>query len=287
MSGDGDSQPNARSSVWQWLAVAGMALFVGAFLYFAVGVGRVIFYEFFPSMRPFKPPNAQDYALQKAVEQNNIEAVRLEIGRGANPNGIAYRRGSRGHTRPDKPILHKAIEQKTPAIVAALIDAGADPNMRNPHAYQPPLLTAARIGDIEMLKVLLHRGADVHSHDSLGNDSLMVAPDLKTIRFWNSVDCLYTRDMSGNTKLMETRSIEVAAYLLSKGVDVNARNADGDTALIGISQYVGTADMVRWLLKHGANVDTRNKNGVGALGMAQGGNNWEIVNILEQVGAKR
>jgi ankyrin repeat protein len=57
------------------------------------------------------------------------------------------------------------------------------------------------------------------------------------------------RDAQGNTALLFChRNVELASLLLHAGADPNVRNNDGDTPL----QRAGSDEMQRLLIKHGA-----------------------------------
>jgi ankyrin repeat protein len=77
-----------------------------------------------------------------------------------------------------------------------------------------------------------------------------------------------------------------AAYGLihEEGVDVNAAQGDGTTALHWAA-YRLDADLVRELLSHGAKTDTQNRYGASPLSEAVKGGNAEIVEMLLAAGA--
>ena len=52
------------------------------------------------------------------------------------------------------------------AVVALLLDAGADPNTTAAES-ETALMTAARTGRVEAIKSLLNRGAQVNAHETL------------------------------------------------------------------------------------------------------------------------
>ncbi len=70
-------------------------------------------------------------------------------------------KGDFGHTP-----LHYAVRSGNPKNVVLLLDAGADVSAWNNNGYHPttPLHDAATIGNIEILHLLLDAGADVSAH---------------------------------------------------------------------------------------------------------------------------
>lgn len=69
--------------------------------------------------------------------------------------------------------------------------------------------------------------------------------------------------------------------LLAQGVEVNARDKDGDTALM-FAAFKGHAEIVSLLLSHGANIHARAKNGWTAKGAARSGLHAEIAIMLRR-----
>ncbi len=77
----------------------------------------------------------------------------------------------------------------------------------------------------------------------------------------------------GNSKVVE--------LFLQAGMDVNTKNADGQTALM-LSAYSGHTDTVKLLLKHGAFINVIDKFGDSALSWAAAEDHTDIVNLLKK-----
>ena len=71
---------------------------------------------------------------------------------------------------------------------------------------------------------------------------------------------------------------------INAGANVNAKDNDGATALIGAAYY-GRTEVAELLLKHGADVNTKDENGYTALMLAAMNGCTEIVNALIEAGA--
>lgn len=116
-----------------------------------------------------------------------------------------------------------------------------------------PLMGASGRGFIDVVRLLLDRGAHVDANDTSGETALMGAC------YWGHAD--------------------VAKLLLDKGSDVNARSVDGTLK--------GHAEVVRLLLGKGANVHAKAADGYTPLGRARENKNVAVVRLLEEAGARQ
>ncbi len=79
---------------------------------------------------------------------------------------------------------------------------------------------------------------------------------------------------------------DIAVTLIEAGVDVNAQNVDGNTALLRAA-CEGRAELASVLLRVGAKPDLQNADGYSALVLAKRRGNREIVDMLLACGADR
>lgn len=156
----------------------------------------------------------KETALMHAADAGKTEMVRMLIGGGAKLNI----QNVDGRT-----ALFWAAYEYYPNCVAALVDAGADPNIADRH-HQTALIRSANGRGLE-LKKLLAAHADVNVQDSDGVTALMQATA------WHNV---------ANVKA-----------LIQAGADVNLENKNGETALIKAGQR-GWLDLVDILQQAGA-----------------------------------
>jgi ankyrin repeat protein len=238
-------------------------------------------------------------ALVVAIINLHYEAAALLLDRGANPNlvditgmGPLYAAVNMNtlqwiHGRP-APALEGSVDAA--ALVNKLIDKGADvnarlskPPLRRHHDFQSdrfmgdggtPLFRAARLGDITLARILLDRGADPFLSKKDGTTSLMVAA---------GVALGPVRGEDPNlVKPNEEGSIEIIKLLLDRGVDINAANDVGTTALIGAvvsGQGAGNGTrekLASFLVSRGATLDARDKKGMTALDHARGGEGAKV-----------
>jgi len=175
-------------------------------------------------------------------------------------------------------------------IIAKLLDRGANPNARlkkqTPYrtkvdrgsdtmlgAGTTPFLRAARAGDAPAMRLLLKRGADPKiatgsdvpqdvsqpvRRNPGGINPLMAAAGLGSKE----------EDTVGRKKT-EADAIEAIKVCLEGGVDINAADGRGQTALYGAALQ-GYDDIVKFLLANGAKPDIKDQRGFTALDAAEG-----------------
>jgi ankyrin repeat protein/beta-lactamase regulating signal transducer with metallopeptidase domain len=148
---------------------------------------------------------------------------------------------TRAGTQPNAKSLHEAVIAGNVEQVKSLIDKGADINTKN-EVGRTPLHEAAYYSQREVAKVLIAKGANVNATDS-----------------------------SGKTPLYEgvrgTRY--VCELLIANGARVNARDNSGNTPLHYAAGrwYVGK-DLLELLVVNGADVNARNDRGEAPLHLA-------------------
>ena len=169
--------------------------------------------------------------------------------------------------------LSVAAEYRNPLLVQALLEAGADPNVRTGRG-STPLHRAAQSGTPEVIGLLVAAGAEVDAQSDLG-----ISP-LHSAVIW-----------AGPSSLAETTPrvrtgpwlLRVAA-LLEAGADPNLQDAEGDTPLHRAAQELDTA-LVSLLARAGANLDTRNNRGETPLVVARNHANAPVARKLLDLGA--
>jgi len=188
----------------------------------------------------------------------------------------------------------KTIENRMTGveIITALLDHGANPNARlkkqTPYrtkvdrgndtmlgAGTTSLIRAARAGDAEVMRLLIKRGAD----PKLATGSDTPASDANTgpaRRNPGGINPLMAAAGLGSKeedavgrKKTEAQSIEAIQVCLEAGVDINAVDGRGQTALYGAALQ-GYDEVVKFLLAHGAKVDIKDQRGFTAVDAAEG-----------------
>uniref|UniRef100_A0A672MU29 Ankyrin 2 n=1 Tax=Sinocyclocheilus grahami TaxID=75366 RepID=A0A672MU29_SINGR len=208
--------------------------------------------------------------LHVASKYGNLDVAKLLLQRRAPPDFS----GKNGLT-----ALHVAAHYDNQKVALLLLDKGASPHATAKNGYTP-LHIAAKKNQMEIATTLLQYGAETNIQTKRG-----VMP-------------LHLASQEGHS--------EMAALLLQRGANVNVTtkvndkentsnhykyqininvNILGYTTLIVACHY-GNAKMVNFLLKSGASVNAKTKNGYTPLHQAAQQGNTHIINVLLQHGAK-
>jgi uncharacterized protein len=148
-----------------------------------------------------------------------LDVVKKLLVRGANPN-----------TPLKKPLL-----QRQHTVGDRLLGEGTTPFIR-----------AARFGDLPVMRLLLEHGANPHLTQKNHTTALMMAAGLGTD---------HVTDEFYEDKGTEDDAVQAVKLCLEWGLDVNAFNDNGDTAL-----HRASGDrIIRFLVAHGADLTVRNK----------------------------
>ncbi|UKZ83913.1 hypothetical protein TrVFT333_011728 [Trichoderma virens FT-333] len=155
----------------------------------------------------------------------------------------------------------RAMSRKHPDIVRDLYDRGANAKAIDNHCANELLLSAAKYGFLDFVRVALARGAYVESKDQNGCTPLLVAAqkgDLGIVRYLldRGAD-IKAKDKLGCTPLiyavMRTSNHEVIGLLLERGAAVNAVDARKQPPLHYAIESK-SEEAVKLLLGRGANV---------------------------------
>lgn len=194
-------------------------------------------------------------------------------------DGAAIRRLSSAHPELKEIVDRPWFAFGTPALVHvvpsgdrdaidALLDAGADPNAKSewdagPYSALDRIVDRSEV-DHELADHLIERGAvlDLHAASGLGRmtelrDLLDKAPDR-----------INEPGPDGATALHLAASVEVAAYLLERGADIEQRCVDHSSTPIMWSVQ-GREDVTRYLAERGARTDLFTAAVLNDVGMAR------------------
>ncbi len=222
--------------------------------------------------------NAENYqgntALMMASQKDYVEVVKALLLAGATVDNV-----SKKGWNAISIALYKKVN---PEIIHSLISAGANiseifllaaqkgcmpiiesaifcgVNINQIYKNETALITATKAGHIDIINLLVARGAKINIPDKNGVTALMYAAYL------------------GHT--------EIVKFLIASGVDVNISSKPGNTALI-LAARNGYNFIVDILIKAGAHLDKSNQYGNTAVMMAANRNYVSTVKMLADAGA--
>ena len=166
---------------------------------------------------------------------------------------------------------------QNPAVAAALIEAGADPNARDYSGATTLHKAALTNAEPAVAKVLLDAGADIAARDENGATPLHLA----------------AVEQNPLNRSPDSKSPHVLAALLAAGADLSARDGKGDTPLLAALRRTRRLDRedtaltkaVRALLEAGADPDARDRRGRTALHISARRGGPEMIAVLLDAGA--
>ena len=235
--------------------------------------------------------------LLMAAINGQIDVATFLVERGANVNAddfwgrsplwaaVEYRNLDMNNNDQDSPKDNGVDRAPVLDLIRLLLDKGADVNARTREVPpsrrwlyalndvswvdftgQTPLLRAALSGDTTTMRLLVQRGADPNLATLAGTTPLMAAAGVG----W-AVAQTYTESPQA--------SLDAVSLCLELGAEVNAANSMGLTALLGAVNR-GRNDIIELLVKRGARLDIKDKEGRTPLRWAEGV-------FLAAVGAER
>jgi ankyrin repeat protein len=207
---------------------------------------------------------------------------------GANPN-IANKGGwtplyiatdNRNIEGGDYPVRKPDMDHLD--FIKSLLDKAADPNARAIDSTETrtiftmqwlyedgatPFLRAAQSGDVTLMKLLLAHGADPKIATRNGDTPLMVAAGIGWVEGVTS-------------EASEKENFEAVKMCLDLGLDVNAVDGDGRTALHGAA-HKGRNAVVQLLVDHGAKLDAKDKGSRDTINGELLGYSWQAIDYAD------
>jgi ankyrin repeat protein len=231
--------------------------------------------------------NAVDAAkmtvLMTAAATRQLECVKLFLEGGADIHAVdAFGRC----------VLLHAVLGGSSDIVDALTAAGANPNTVDDSGWSLSM-AAIRIGNQPVLRSLLRAGAQINAADRHMQTCLSVAIDK---RWLDCVECVIEAgadlnfpDENGTTPLMRAFKVDqlsIVQALLKRPINLDARDWQLNTALMTAINVGSRVQIVKLLLRSGANVHAVNDLGQTALMLAVCAERADLAHALLDAGAQ-
>jgi ankyrin repeat protein len=197
--------------------------------------------------------------------------------------------------------LADAVIEKDTTKINLLLQSGVNINTQHPTSETTVLMIASSYYYYDdIVQYLIQKGANVNLQDYDGKTALLWAasnslPNAKILLNNGAKVNLAAND--GMTPFLQATlgvssgkvPMELCDLLRKKGASINAaltkKNALGWTALHYASTN-GDTELVKYLIKYGANVNKSTGEGSTPLFLAKLGNHEEVIKVLKNAGAK-
>ena len=223
-------------------------------------------------------------ALMLAIMNAHFDTAAVLIEKGAKPNVTDSTGMSALYLAVDMHTLGPMLSRPSPklvdkidaaAVVRLLLAKGANPNARLKRPiigrhHTPtgdaslgegatPLARAAKSNDLEVMRLLFDAGADPR----------LTLKDRTTVAMISAAGGAVVGAYAVAIPVTEERSLEALKLCVEHGVDLNAFNSNGLTALHNATSR-GAKELVKYLAAQGAKLDLRDKQGRLPLDIALG-----------------
>ena len=176
-------------------------------------------------------------------------------------------------------FLHKVSVVK---VANTLIENGAKLNIQN-HDGNTPLHNAilARYGNLEIAFLLVEKGADVNTKNKKENTPLHELAHMMYIgnAYSHYTDSVFYKQFYRSHVI---RQLALGKLLMKKGVNVNAKNVNGNSPL----HLTNNVELASLLIKHGAKITAKNKKNQTPFDLADISEDKEMTSLLIKHRAK-
>lgn len=200
-------------------------------------------------------------AFVRAVQQNDVPAVRAMLLKGTDPNTL----NSQG-----SPVLVMAAARGHVETARLLLDKGANLKARRKDGMNA-FVVAIFEGHLPVVRLLIERGVNVNAFFDFDQTQrkmwdIKLSPLIAAVQREQSdiVEALLNAGAKvnlpdtfmGRTPLAWADKVEIARLLLDRGATVDSRDMTGQTPLMN-AVLEGNVDIVKLLIERGANVNAR------------------------------
>lgn len=213
--------------------------------------------------------------LKSAIRKGDIEYVKTYLKGGGNVNAFDQA-GKRG-----QPALFYSLSMEKTEIAKLLIENGADLTIKSGADNRFLITEAAGQGYLDIVEMISNKVKDV----SQLNEALLSSAVNSRVEV---VELLLKKGANPNAKDKRGNPVvsiigknrKLLEMLINAGADVNVKDQNEQTILMHAA-YKGDIELVKFLLSKGANVSIKGLRGKTALDLAAQMDNAEVVKVLQ------
>jgi len=186
-------------------------------------------------------------ALVAALKASDVNALRRVLA--ANPSLKSCINDPLPNIGFEEPALLIATRSENRTFIDALLDFGADINARS--HWWAGSFGVLDSGSAEQAEYLISRGAKLDIHSSARLDKIARVRELLDI----DPSLVHARGGDGQLPLHFASTIEIAALLLDRGADIEARDIDHESTAAQYMVCTDRQEIAKYLLSRGATPD--------------------------------
>jgi ankyrin repeat protein len=223
-----------------------------------------------------------------AADEGHLDVVREFISAGVDVNKL--------RDVQDSTALFSASWRGRVDVVKEFISAGADVNARNSSQGTPVMYAAkfngAMTGRPEVIQELLKAGAEIDAKNRRGETALHEAAsgDIEVFRILLDAGAdVNAASEPGQTPLMmaaQAGKPEIIQELLERKANINAVDTWDQWTALQWASSSGQLEAVSLLVKNGAEIHHKDKNGKTALALAQEKGQTKVAELLKAAGGR-
>ncbi|MDR1385312.1 MAG: ankyrin repeat domain-containing protein [Planctomycetaceae bacterium] len=208
----------------------------------------------------------------QAVAKGSLDDVKTLIEQGADTKTPYKNDGWTPLPPPSKiiipenhwtPLYFAAAHNSNVDVLKYLVEKGANVNIKTDSGETPLHVAASTNSNVDVLKYLIEKGADVNAKDMMGWTPLHFAA-------------------------AHNSNVDILKYLVEKGADINAKNKYNDETPLtwAVRRGNSNVDVLKYLVEKGADVNTKDIAGWTLLHFAASNNsNVDVLKYLVEKGA--